>query len=211
MASSQSANKGWITRRANYVRQGKMTVAEFEEIYGTSIGELTDIFDEYSVEFEQGWTNPKTGAKIWKYEIPEEMFDSSENEENMPNIREISDSFIIERINEFTNTTNLGRAALQELQHYKSEDEAEYYRAIADNQADIQTILDNGDLDYNPYQSAVLLGDLIEILSRGAISSNEFQLRYKQAKRDDAFNMYHKKNPNAKYGKRRSGGGFYPT
>lgn len=226
-ARSQSAKKGWLTRRSNYIKAGRMTVAEFEEIYGTSIGELNNVFDEFT-EFEGRFrVNPNTGEVIdvgYEYEEPDPYDESqyqdwdrddygyqAEYDTEYPDIQDISDDFIVERVTGLTNTTNLAQAAMTELQRFKSEDSEGYYRAVQNNQDAIQTILDNGDLDYNSYESSVLLGDLLQIISRGAISSKEFQLKYKQAKRDDAFNMYHKKHPNAKYGKRRSGGGFYPT
>ena len=225
-ARSQSAKKGWITRRTNYVKQQKMTVAEFEAIYGTSIGELTNIFEEYTEPTDYGWVNPLTGEFIEsgrQYSEPDPYDEAGykdwdrddygyqeDYDTDYPDILDISDSFIIERLNSFSNTTNLGSAALQELQNIRSNNERDYYRRIADNEDTIQTILDNGDLDYNSQETAVLLGDLMSILSGGAISSSEFQLKYKQAKRDDSYHMYHKRHPNAKYGKRRTGG-FYPS
>lgn len=207
-ARSQSAKKGWITRRTNYVRAQKMTTSEFEEIYGTSIGELTDIFEEYTERTDYGWINPETGARIYETEIPEDMFESVSNIENMPDIREISDAFIINKISQFEYATNLAPKAIDEINRLKSEDPESYYEAVKNNQDIIDKTLAGHEMDYNMYGVALLFGKVLEVLSQGKISEVEFQLSANNEIREDSFNAYHKTHPNAKYGKRRTGG-FY--
>jgi len=207
-ARSQSAKKGWITRRENYVRAQKMTVAEFEEIYGTSIGELTNIFEEYTERTDYGWENPETSARIYETEIPADMFESVNTTENMPDIREISDAFIINKINQFEFATNLAPKAIDEINRLKSEDPESYYETVKNNQDKIDKLLDGHEMDYNVYDVALLFGKVLEILSQGEITEVGFQLSAKNETREDSFNAYHKTHPNAKYGKRRTGG-FY--
>lgn len=195
---SRAAKKGWATRRAHEVERGERTPESYEDIYGHSWEEPTegwwnDWFDEYS----DNKSNDELDSDIQR----------DNSEDNLMTEGEVAHLGLITKLQGFSISTEMSKKTANMLETLRTEDPESYYKILRDKGDQIKTILENTEksIDYNTFETYETFGHLIEILSDGDISSESWQMEIKEARREDSFQQYHRKKPNAKYGVRRGG------
>ena len=198
---SHAAKKGWATRRQRGVEAGTYTEEEFQEKYGHSSKEkVSDWFDEYDVyEDEPNYEPEDNTYDEDEYEYDEDPFEAGEK----------THEWLIDSLNDASeNAYNIIEKCINDLYDIKYDDEKEYFDNLVNNVENLQPLITEITSTSDVYLIYIDCGEIIEIASGGRISSTLWQMEAKQARREDAFQYYHKTHPNAKYGKRR-GSGYY--
>lgn len=184
---SEAAKKGWKTRRANKLRMGEISAEKYFDIYKELPTGYT-LNDEYGNEYE-----------FDEYEDADEY----DYGDDYTNLGELIDKRITLTLEKCVTGAQMSQYILQILDNLKAQDKTEYYNNLIKYQDEIDTHLAPFERDYDigmMYDSGIKILDYASGVSGyGAM----YEASFKDARRNDAFNQYHRKYPNAKYGKRR--------
>ena len=184
---SQAAKKGWKTRRANMLKAGKMTAEEYFDIYD----ELPDGYHLYDY-FDSDDDNTEL-------EEPDDYDDS----DDYINLGELIDRRITFTLERCVNGVQMANYILNILNGLKERDPQEYYKNLIAHQDDIDNHLLPFERDYDigeMYDSGIKILDYASGISG---YSAMYEAAFKDARRNDSFNKYHREHPNAKYRGRR--------
>ena len=184
---SQAAKKGWKTRRTHMLERGEISAEKY--------------FDYYE-ELPTGYTlYDETGDS---YEFDDiDSFEDYDNSDDYITQGELIDKRINDTLDKCVTGNEMAKFVLGILDVLKETDKDDYYKRLTEHEEDIDKHLQPYQQDYNTfdmYESGIALLDYASgVDGYGAA----FEATFKDARRNDAFNAYHRRHPNAKYGKRR--------
>lgn len=194
---SSSAKKGWATRRQREVERGERTPESYEEIYGHSYEESTS--DWWNDWFEE--KTPNTEPVTDTDEVEDYDIDEDDYEDDL----DLYHEELIDRLYQFSGSAQeMTEQTIAKLIELYKKDPKTYLKNLKDNKELIDGCFIEITSTSNLYEVFVAFGDIIEFASGGEISSTAWQATIRQSRRNDMFNAYHTKKPNARYYKRKS-------
>ena len=191
---SQAAKKGWKTRRANMLKAGKMTADEYYDTYG----ELPDGYKLNNEYYDDTDLDDESDDE----EIEDKSKYDKDNKD-LVNLGDMIDKRITDILNNCVVGHDMGKYISNILNDLKTRDKQQYYKNLIAHQSDIDYHIIPFIEDYDigkMYDNGI---KIIDYASGITGYSAMYEAAFKDARRNDAFNQYHRAHPNAKYRGRR--------